>query len=125
MISFFGVLVVATTIYSEVVSQVNGGNASVKTEVTNVVNGNTTKVESREPGTIKIIIKNGETQTQIEPQVSATISASFEPGATVAAEIEKKTQEIINNTVGKIVQTPTIFENLRQHLRDFLNFLKL
>jgi len=58
---------VETIIYTEA----TGGDASVKTEITNIVNGEVTKVESSKEGEIKVETKNGKTEVKISNENKA------------------------------------------------------
>ena len=61
---------VETTVKTEV----TGENASAHTEITNIVNGEETHVESDQPGEIKVEVKDGEVKVESSQAVSPTIT---------------------------------------------------
>ena len=64
----------SSNIKSIIRNEVSGENATVKSEVTNVVNQNVTRVESNQPGEIKVEVKNGEVKVETSPAIIPTIT---------------------------------------------------
>ena len=75
-------------IYNEARTEVNGENASAHTQIITNVNGVETKVESDQPGTVKLEVKDGIATGAVSPTVSPTPEITeLTPKITVAEEI--------------------------------------
>ena len=73
-------------------SEATGENASVKAEVTNIVNQNVTRVVSTQSGEIKVEVHDGEVKIESSPGVTPIITISQ-----LGEEEVKKTEEEKNN----------------------------
>ena len=77
--AFFGLiflpLLLASSAESEVrvKNEVPGENATVETKITNIVNDKEVRVESDQPGEIRVEVKNGEVKVTSSPEVQPTI----------------------------------------------------
>lgn len=60
-------------IYSEAKTEVSGENATAETKIETTVNGQTTKVESNQPGEVKLEVKNGVAKIETNPSVTPTV----------------------------------------------------
>lgn len=93
---------------SEARTEVNGENASAKTEIITNVNGTETRVESNQPGAVKVEVKNGEVKIETSPSISPTITISTPTSVVTGAvfgEVNKVPQNIfslIKDIVSKI-----------------------
>lgn len=70
-------------------NEVSGENASVETEITNVVNQKEVRVESNQPGEIRVEVKDGEVEIESSPEASPTVTISESTG-----EVKGETQAI-------------------------------
>jgi hypothetical protein len=95
---------VETTVKTEV----PGENASAHTEITNIVNDKETKVESDQPGEIKIEVKDGEVKVESSQGASPTITTG---------EAEKPEAERIQDRTFRQV------EEMRNKVVDFMRDL--
>jgi len=93
----------ATNVETVVKNEATGDNASVHTEITNIVNDKEVKVESNEPGEIKVEIDNGEVKvesTEASPTVTITEreedEMTEEEKEAVIEEVETFQQKIVS-----------------------------
>lgn len=91
----------ASSAESVVKTEVSGENATVHTEITNIVNEKEVKVESNQPGEIKVEVKDGEVKIETSPSITPTI--------------------IIENQENQ--ERFKIVEKIRIEIRSFLNDL--
>jgi hypothetical protein len=115
-------LVISNTSHVEttIKTEATGENASVHTEITNIVNGKETRVESDQPGEIRVEVKNGEVKVESSSDIQPTITisgGSDEEVEILGEEVEVKTQAEEIRT--KIVN---FFEDLVSRLRRTLFF---
>jgi len=103
-------------VYTEVQTEATGDNASVHTEITNIVNQKEVKVESDEPGEIKVEIKDGEVKIESNTEASPTVIISD------LTEEEKKEEEITNQIKEIQLKIFSFLENLFSRLRKSLLF---
>ena len=104
-------------VYTEVQTEATGENASVHTEITNIVNQKEVKVESDEQGEIRVEVKDGEVKvesTEASPTVVITDLAEEEA-------IEEQ-EEIIDQTETVKEKIFSFLENCFSRLRDSLIF---
>ena len=98
----------SSSIKSVVKSEATGENASVKAEVTNIVNQNVTRVVSTQSGEIKVEVTNGTVKIESSPEVTPIITISQ-----LSEEEVKKTEE---EAMSQIEEMKTglfsFFENL-------------
>lgn len=103
-------------VYTEVQTEVTGDDASVHTEITNIVNEKEVKVESDSPGEIKVGIKDGEVKIESNTEASPTVIISD------LTEEEKKEEEITNQIKKIQLKIFSFLENLFLRLRKSLLF---
>lgn len=100
--------------YTEVQTEAEGDNASVHTEITNIVNQKEVKVESDEPGEIKVEVKNGEVKIESSPEASPKVTISD-----VSQEEVKGKKEIVISQVREVQKKIFSFlENFFLRLRE-------
>ena len=100
--------------YTEVQTEATGDNASVHTEITNIVNEKEVKVESDEPGEIKVEIKNGEVKIESSSEASPKVTISD-----VSQEEAKGKREIVISQVKEVQKKIFSFlENFFLRLRN-------
>ena len=87
-------------------TEATGENASVRTEITNIINGEVTHIESTSPGEIKVEVKNGEVKIESSDEVSPTV--------TIGRERE------IEETQGRVFQQ---VENIKNRVFYFIRNL--
>ncbi len=80
-------------------AEATGENASVKTEITNIVNGEVTHLESTCPGEIKVEVKNGEVNVESDTEVPPTIDY---PDEQEVKDIQPKALQPIENIKNKV-----------------------
>ncbi len=89
-----------SNVESVIRNEVSGQNASVKSEVTNVVNQNVTRVESNQPGEIKVEVKDDQVKIETSPEITPTITTykleelTITPEPTMAEEREQIEQKV-------------------------------
>jgi len=109
-------------VYTKVINQVNGENASVSTEVTNIVNQNKTEIKSSHPGEIEVKIKNEKVEIKATP--SAQIIHTPPTSVSSAPVLENPPPSKIE----KEIKVTNFFETLRRQFYNFfsslLTFLK-
>jgi len=117
---FFLPLIVFNTsqVETTVKTEVSGENASVHTEITNIVNGEETHVESDQPGEIKVEVKDGEVKVESSSEVQPTIIIA-EPSPT---EVEEKKEEVSNRVEEMKERFISFFEDLISRLRKAFFF---
>lgn len=103
-------------------TEATGENASAHTEITNIVNGKEVKVESDQPGKIRVEVKDGEVKIESSPDAKPTIIISDESdeeievlGEEEKIEVESQVEEIRTKIV-------SFFGNLISRLRKSLFF---
>jgi hypothetical protein len=122
--SFFSLLflplMVANSANVETVieTEVSGENASVHTEITNIVNDKETKVESDQPGEIRVEVKNGEVKVESSPEVQPTVVITD----LTQEETEEKTEEAVSQVKEIQIRISSFLENLISRLRNTLFF---
>jgi hypothetical protein len=118
---FFLPLIVSNTsqVETTVKTEVAGENASAHTEITNIVNGEETKVVSDEPGEIKVEVKDGEVKIESSSEVQPTVVIS-EPSQ---EEIEEKKEETSNRVEEMKERVFSFFENWLGRLRERLSWV--
>lgn len=116
----FGFAYAKSEVYTEVQTEAEGDNASVHTEITNIVNEKEVKVESDEPGEIKVEIKNGEVKIESTPEASPKVTV-----ADVNEEEAKGKREVMINQVKEVQKRIASFlKSFFSRLRDRLLFWK-
>lgn len=102
-------------------SEATGENASVHTEVTNIVNDKVIKVESNEPGEIKVEVHNDEVKIESSPESSpqVTITNLSEEDK---EEMLKETEEVISKTEQIQTTISSFLENIFSRLYETLVF---
>ncbi len=115
----FGFAYAESEVYTEIQTEATGDNASVHTEITNIVNQKEVKVESNSPGEIKVEINNGEVKVESNTEVSPTVVVSDLTEEEIKAREEKEPNEQIREIREKI---STFLENLFSRLRKALSF---
>lgn len=98
-------------------TEASGDKASVHTEITNIVNGQETQVESDQPGEIKVEVKDGEVKVESSSEVQPTIILDQEG--------EEKKEEMINQTETIKTRIINFFENLISRLKEKFSFFRL
>lgn len=99
----------ASSAESVVRTEVSGENATVHTEITNIVNDKEVKVESDQPGEIKVEVKDGEVKIETSPSITPTIIIE-----------NQENQEVQENQ-----ERFKIVEKIRIEIRSFLDNLFL
>jgi hypothetical protein len=113
-------LVISNTsnVQTNVKTEATGENASTHTEITNIVNGEETYVESDQPGEIKVEVKDGgvkvESSSAVQPTV-VTAESSQE-------EVEEKKEQMISRVEEIKEKVFSFFESLVSRLRNTLFF---
>jgi len=111
----FGFAQAKSEIYTETHTEATGNDASVHTEITNIVNQKEVKVESDKPGEIKVEVKNGEVKIESSPEASPTVitsdSGEGEETETAVSRVEQIQKKIFS-----------YLENFFSHLRKTLFF---
>jgi len=95
----------SSKIESVVKSEASGENASVKTEVTNIVNQNVTRVVSTQSGEIKVEVNDGQVKVESSPEVTPVITISKlseEEAMSQIEEIKTGLFSFFENLVAKI-----------------------
>ena len=122
--AFFGLiflpLLLASSAESEVrvKNEVSGDNATVETKITNIVNDKEVRVESDQPGEIKVEVKNGEVKVESSPEAQPTVIITD----LTQEESEEQAEEAVSQ-VGKIQRRILAFwENWLSRLRETLFF---
>lgn len=106
--------------YTEVQTEATGDNASVHTEITNIVNEKEVKVESDSPGEIKVGINDGEVKIESNTETSPTVTISD-----VSEEEAKGKKEVMISQVKEVQKKITSFlESFFLRLRDRFLFWK-
>jgi hypothetical protein len=118
-----GLVEAEVEVYNEVHTEAQGSNASVHSEITTVVNGEETKVESDQPGEIKVEVKDGEVKVETDPEINPTVIVSDpEPDPTVfehqKAEIETQESAALNRLTAMRSKISRFFKNLFSRLKD-------
>ena len=118
---FFLPLIVSNTsqVETTVKTEVSGENASAHTEITNIVNGEETKVVSDEPGEIKVEVKDGEVKIESSSEVQPTVVIS----APSQEEVEEKKEEVTNRVEEMKERVFSFFENWLGRLRERLSWV--
>jgi len=98
----------SSDIESVVRSEASGENASVKTEVTNIVNQNVTRVVSTQSGEIKVEVNDGQVKVESSPEVTPVITISKLSEEEVEKTEEKAMSQIEEIKTGLF----SFFENL-------------
>lgn len=98
-------------------NQVSGENSSVHTEITNTVNGKTTKVVSDKQGEIKVQVKNGEEANITQTNVSKTPINS--PSVT-----KKEVVKSVKTTNVKTAEKKGFFIFLNSFVKRFFNVFR-
>lgn len=100
--------------YTEVQTEATGDNASVHTEITNIVNEKEVKVESDSPGEIKVGINDGEVKIESNTEASPKVIISD-----LSEEEAKGKKEVIISQVKEVQKKIFSFlENFFLRLRD-------
>lgn len=117
---FFLPLIVSNTsqVETTVKTEVAGENASAHTEITNIVNGEETHVESDQPGEIKVEVKDGEVKVESGSDIQPTIIIA-EPSQ---EEVEEKKEEVSNRVEEIKERFISFFEDLISRLRKAFFF---
>lgn len=95
-------------IYNEAKTEVSGENASARTEIITNVNGQETKIESNQPGEVKVEVKNGQATVITSPSITPIITlgvTATEPIPTLPEKMEEIREDIfslIKNLFSKI-----------------------
>lgn len=98
----------SSSIESVVRSEATGENASVKAEVTNIVNQNVTRVVSTQSGEIKVEVHDGTVKIESSPEVTPIITIYQ-----LSEEEAKKTEEEAMSQVEEMkTGLFSFFENL-------------
>ncbi len=89
---------------SVVKTEVSGENAQVHTEITNIVNDKEVKVESNQPGEIKVEVKDGEVKIETSPSITPTVTVSHseEKIETEERKIVKRVRLRISSFLGNL-----------------------
>jgi len=103
----------STNVETVVKNEASGENASVHTEVTNIVNGKEVKVESNEPGEIKVEVNNGEVKVE---------STGASPTVTITEKEEKEMTEEEKEEV--IEEVETFQQRIISFFEDFFSRLQ-
>lgn len=98
----------SSNVESVVKSEASGENASVKTEVTNIVNQNVTRVVSTQSGEIKVEVNDGQVKVESSPEVTPVITISKLSEEEVEKTEEKAMSQIKEIKTGLF----SFFENL-------------
>jgi hypothetical protein len=112
----------ATNVETVVKNEASGENASVHTEITNIVNDKEVKVESNEPGEIKVEMNNGEVKvesTQASPHVIINDLPEESPTDEGKEEMKKEMVEEMEIIQDKII---TFLEDFFSRLQTKLFF---
>lgn len=107
-------------VFTEVQTEAEGDNASVHTEITNIVNEKEVKVESDEPGEIKVEIKDGEVKIESNPEASPKVTISD----VSEEEVEEKEQAIVSQIREIRKEIVSFLESFFSRLHDRLFFWK-
>jgi len=107
-------------VYTEVQTEATGDDASVHTEITNIVNEKEVKVESDEPGEIKVEIKDSEVKIESSPEASSKVTISD----LSEEEAEEKEQEVISQVREIQKKISSFLENFFLRFRDIFSFWK-
>lgn len=99
-------------------NEASGENASVKTEITNIVNQNVVEVESTSPGEIKVKVQDGEVEVESSAEASPTVVIR-ELDEEEAKEAE---EEIIGQTENVKNQIFSFIAELFSNLSRFFHF---
>jgi hypothetical protein len=103
-------------------SEATGDDASVHTEITNTVNDKEVRVESNEPGEIKVEVNNGEVKvesTQASPSVIINDLSKESPTDEGKEEMKKEMVEEMKTIQDKII---TFLEDFFSRLQTKLFF---
>lgn len=109
----------SSDIESVVKSEASGENASVKTEVTNIVNQNVTRVVSTQSGEIKVEVKNGEVKVESSPEASPTVIISKQGEEATNQAEEQETINRVNEVKSKIF---SLLEDFFSKFRNIFSF---
>ncbi len=97
-------------------AETSGGNVSVKTEIISTVNGETTRVESNQPGEIKVRVEDGKVDIQ---------SDSAKPTITIYSVVTPVVEEQNNKIDGGAGMDNKNYENWREKFsKKFLPWLE-
>ncbi|KPJ70103.1 hypothetical protein AMJ51_02580 [Microgenomates bacterium DG_75] len=118
----FGSVYAESEVYTKVQTEATGDNASVHTEITNIVNQKEVKVESDDQGEIKVEVKDGEVNIESNTEASPTIVVSDVSEEEKTEGIEKEEEEIINQVEEIQAKIFSFLENFFSRLRDSLAF---
>lgn len=109
----------STSVETVVKNEASGENASVHTEITNIVNDKEVRVESDEQGEIKVEVKDGEVKVESNTQSSPTVVISDLDEEEMTEEEKEEAIEEIETIQEKII---TFFDNFFSRLRTRLFF---
>ena len=123
--SIFLPLVITNTGQAEVETiiknEVSGENASTKTEVTNIVNDKEVRVESDQPGEIRVEVKNGEVKVESSSEAEPTIIISGKESEEIEV-LKEKEIEVKNKAEALRIKIDHFFKDLFSRLRQSLFF---
>lgn len=116
---FFPLIISNTSqVETTVKTEATGENASTHTEITNIINGEETHVESDQPGEIKVEVKDGEVKVESSSEVQPTIFVS-EPSQ---EETKEERKEVFGQVEAIKERLFSLIEVLFSRLRESLSF---
>lgn len=104
-------------VYTEIKTEATGENASVHTEITNIVNEKKVRVESDEQGEIKVEVKNGEVKVE-STEASPTVIIND----LTEEEAAEEKEEAVSQVEELQIKVVTFLENFFSRLRERLFF---
>jgi len=108
----------ATNVETVVKNEATDDNASVHTEITNIVNDKEVKVESNEPGEIKVEVNNGEVKVE-STEASPTMTITEREEEEMTEEEKEEVVEKVETFQQRII---TFFEDFFSRFQAKLFF---
>jgi hypothetical protein len=113
----FGFAYATSEVYTEVKTEATGENASVHTEITNIVNQKEVRVESDQQGEIKVEVKDGEVKVESTEASPTVVISDLTEG-----EATEEEGEAINQVEELSTKIIIFLENFFSRLRERLFF---
>ncbi|HUS52230.1 MAG TPA: hypothetical protein VMX77_02060 [Candidatus Bathyarchaeia archaeon] len=108
----------AADVETVVRTEATGKNASAKTEITNIVNGKVTKVESTGSGEIRVEVENGEVKVESDKKVLPAITTT-QADKQEAEKVQEEVSQRIERVKNKIF---VLFRNLFSKISGIFRF---
>lgn len=112
----------STTVSTSVKSEASGSSSSVETKIITNTNGKETIVESNQPGSISVEVKDGKTEIKTSKDITPTIIVKEEKPNLKIGESNPTPQEIEVTREEIKAQFKEIFEPLRNLFRSIFSW---